>query len=383
MGVDPNVKLGKKTGTGKLGDTIAAECKDGYVEELAEGGSKNFVCGAKGKKEGDDPEWQAAFKCVPLQCPALAAPANGKFSCKPPKADGKATDYGTKCTLSCNKGFGVSPAGAAVYTCDTTKQFTGTGKCVAQECSAPTVKNGKTDCSGSVQEGGTCKPQCDDGFNAQGEFKCSGGNYVKKGACAKEGTTLKVTYYVQGSLTMSIKLPAGKTAEQMSQDKEFMADVSASIAAGLEGINPDDVIILSITVVPGRRLTEAAVRKLASGKLKVDYKVKVKSEAAGKAVTSQITDNKEAFEAAFTSKLQEEAGVEVEEISAEPPQIIEEVEESSAGGAGSGSSGGDDASSDDGDGSGAMIGGIVGAIAGVGLLGFCFYMYTKKNSSQE
>merc|ERR1711939_782590 len=110
-----------------------------------------------------------------------------------------------------------------------------------------------------------------------------------------------------------------------------------------------DVIILSITIVPGRRLTEAAVRKLASGKLKVDYKGKVKSEAAGKAVTSQITNNKEAFEAAFTSKLQEEAGVEVEEISAEPPQIIEEIEESSAGDAGSGSSGGDDASSDDGD----------------------------------
>merc|ERR1719183_1670298 len=110
---------------------------------------------------GSDPEYQANFKCAPLQCPAPTAPTNGKFNCKAPTADGKTTDFGTKCTLQCNQGFAVSGP-SAVYTCDATEQFTGTGTCAEQTCSAPKLGSGmsSTGCEGSVKEGATCKPTC-------------------------------------------------------------------------------------------------------------------------------------------------------------------------------------------------------------------------------
>merc|ERR1711959_231554 len=369
--------------TGKLGDTIGAKCKAGYTVSLGEGGKAQVICAAADAKAEGDVKWQAdGFKCAPVQCPALAAPPNGQFKCTAPTADGKATDFEATCSLVCNAGYAVS--GSPVYKCDATEQFTGTGTCKEQTCASPSMGSNMkgTSCgSDPVNEGTTCNVECNDGYVATGKFTCQGGAYVTDGACVKEGVKVVVDYYVQSDVVLTIGLPEGKTLEDVANDEDFKKSVAESIAAALDGIDADKITILSIRAV-GRRLEDANARRLGSGKLKVDYKIKVASKSDATKLTNTIKNDKANFEKEFAEALTEKSadmGITVESVEASDPTVIEDINEEATAQAAS------DAASEDSEdgGNGAMIGGIVGGIAGVGLLGFCFYMYSKKNSSQE
>jgi hypothetical protein len=364
---DAHMSLVSTTGS-QPADTAKVKCEEGYNLKPTDG---VFTCSSA--KAGADPEWTGDATCEAVKCAA------GSFDNGELVADGDGDyEFGDTGTLKCDSGFALE--GSSTYTCEASGEMVGTGSCAESKCAEPTLGTGmaSTSCSGAQGEGATCSITCEDGYTGQGEFKCSGGSYVKKGVCLKSGSGAKVTVktYVQGTITLTIVPPEGMTGEELAADPEFSASVAASLADALPGVDMDQITIISITIVSARRLQKGDGRELQASKLKVDYKVEVEDEAAAEKIKNEITTNKAAFQESFTKALEEKADVVVEAIEVSDPVVAEEyvVEEPAAAAA---------KEEEDGGGGGALIGGIVGGVGGVALLGFCFYMYSKKQQSQE
>jgi type II secretory pathway pseudopilin PulG len=216
-----------------------------------------------------------------------------------------------------------------------------------------------------------------------------------------------------------------QTEDDLKSDTQFMAGLRESLAAAvanasqaLKSITANDIQIRDITLTPARRLAGVtwSGRRLAQSKLSVDYAIAVPQSMAAQAaaMSSELASNTAAFQNTFETKYKaaETARLGYEPVIAttisttvgvetpaptQPPATMgpaptpaptpapppppptptptptpapapapapapKEEEES--------------------DGTGTIIGAAVGAIAGVGLLGFLFYMYKKKQAAE-
>merc|ERR1719235_380826 len=114
------------------------------------------------------------------------------------------------------------------------------------------------------------------------------------------------TYTVKSALTLDFgSLPENVTAESLAADPTFVSNVGASIASGL-GVDPSKVTITKITLVSSR-LSEAQDRQLQGPKLKVEYELVTTSLAEATAVQETLADptKSPSFAAAFTTALVE------------------------------------------------------------------------------
>merc|ERR1711937_673767 len=236
------------------------------------------------------------------------------------------------------------------------------------------------------------------------------------------------TYTVKSALTLSFgSLPENVTAESLAADTTFVANVADSIASGL-GVDPSKVTVTKIELV-SRRLSEAEKRQLQGTKLKVEYEMVTTSLSEATAVQETLADPTKAasFSAAFSTALvAKEASsgraVVVDEIVTEPATVTSKTETviiaptpAPAPGAGPApgpspapapppsptgtpapapapapagtpaptpSGDAEEAEEEEESDNGAMIGGIVGGVVGLGALGAAVYMF-KKKSAQE
>merc|ERR1712159_399892 len=236
------------------------------------------------------------------------------------------------------------------------------------------------------------------------------------------------TYTVKSALTLSFgSLPENVTAESLAADTTFVANVADSIASGL-GVDPSKVTVTKIELV-SRRLSEAEKRQLQGTKLKVEYEMVTTSLSEATAVQETLADPTKAasFSAAFSTALVEKEAasgraVVVDEIVTEPATVTSKTETviiaptpAPAPGAGPApgpspaptpppsppappapapapapagtpaptpSGDAEEAEEEEESDNGAMIGGIVGGVVGLGALGAAVYMF-KKKSAQE
>merc|ERR1719329_738737 len=269
-----------------------------------------------------------------------------------------------------------------------------------------------------------------------GQFTCRQGTWVidHPGSCvaiapttaapttaAATTTTVEIVTYIEHSVEI-VQDFGNKTADDLLADTSFLATVKTALVAGviaatpeLSGINEDSIIINGFTLTPVRRLANGG-RRLAAKSLKVDYSIIVPPGVATSPadLAASIVANKAAFESTMSTSYKEayeaatgspppgftgvtastEAGTRVvtvapsapsagsteapattkapattaapsptEAPSAPAPSPTEAPAAATA----------DEEESD----SGAMVGGIVGAIVGVAVLGGCYYMYKK------
>jgi hypothetical protein len=363
--------------TGVLGDTVTLTCKDGYKAV----GDGKLTCAAVEAKQEADAAWTTgSFKCEPVKCAAPAAPANGKYEC-----DGDA--FGSTCTLVCDAGYSVE--GTTPHKCGADEQYAGDQTCAMSACGAPRVGNNmkSTSCGTAAGEGDKCTPECNDGYEAAGTYDCVNGGFATQGACVKPGQTVVKVYYVKAAVTLTLTLPEGSSVADLKDDDKFIGSVKEALGASLgDDVSPADIEILSIS--EARRLAEAEnARRLGSGKLKIDYRIKVASKAAANTLSTKIKTEKAEFEKKFAETLTEkakDAGLEitVDGVESEDPQVIEEVDEAATAAT---EAGGDAASEEEGGGSGAIIGGVVGGVAGLALIGggVVYMKKSKSYASQE
>jgi len=228
------------------------------------------------------------------------------------------------------------------------------------------------------------------------------------------------TYTVKSALTLDFgSLPENVTAESLAADTTFVSNVASSIATGF-GVDPSKVTIIKIELVTRRLRDTAQVRELQGTKLKVEYELVTTSLAEATAVQEVLADptKSSSFAAAFTTALVEKEAasgraVTVKEIVPEAATVTSKTESvviaptptptpvaptptptptptpvtpepapapTPATPAPTPASESEDAE-EEGD-NGAVIGGVVGGIAGLGLLGGGFYAWRKK-SQQE
>merc|ERR1711937_490826 len=200
------------------------------------------------------------------------------------------------------------------------------------------------------------------------------------------------TYTVKSALTLSFgSLPENVTAESLAADTTFVANVADSIASGL-GVDPSKVTVTKIELV-SRRLSEAEKRQLQGSKLKVEYEMVTTSLSEATAVQETLADPTKAasFSAAFSTALVEKEAasgraVVVDEIVTEPATVTSKTETviiaPTPAPAPTPSGDAEEAEEEEESDNGAMIGGIVGGVVGLGALGAAVYMF-KKKSAQE
>merc|ERR1711907_177164 len=162
----------------------------------------------------------------------------------------------------------------------------------------------------------------------------------------------------------------------LAADATFVSNVAGSIAMGL-GVDASKVTVTKITVIT-RRLSEAAKRQLQGTKLKVEYELVTTSLAEATAVQETLADPTKAatFSAAFSAALVEKEAasgraIVVDEIVTAPATVTSKTEmvviaptpappppppptEEA------------EADAEEESDSGAMIGGIVGGVVGLG-----------------
>lgn len=365
-----NLKL---TGDAKklsLDDTREVSCDAGF--KLT--GSAEIKCSAD--KEGKGIKFQAtgeAPKCEPITCDTPPTVSGGTF------ADGACkSELGTTCFLSCGSSSRLD--GSSSFTCGSDGKYAGSGSCVAATCSAPTVSGGSTDCSGTVEAGATCTITCDGGNEPQGKFVCSGvsaaAEYSETGSC--QAGAVKKT-----QVTQKVEMQVEGNAEEIAQDPAFQNPIRAAMLKQY-GVEDKDLVTI-FTGVNTRRLQAAAApgRRLA-GTIIIEATVTVEDEAAAAAVAEKMEDTA-TLETALVEAAAE-GGVVVTAVSASKPVqatvYIEEEEEEGTTTTTTGAAASEE-ESDDGGGNAALIGGVVGGIGGVAIIGIGFYMYSKKNQSQE
>merc|ERR1712182_166825 len=177
------------------------------------------------------------------------------------------------------------------------------------------------------------------------------------------------TYTLKSALTLDFgSLPENVTAESLAADTTFVSNVGTSIASAL-GVDASKITITKITIVT-RRLSEAHERQLQGPKLKVEYELVTTSLPEATAVQETLADptKSASFASAFTEALVEKeaaAGrtVVVKEIVPEAATVTSKTEVVVVTPAPAPPS--EESSEEEGD-NGALIGGVVGGVVGVG-----------------
>lgn len=351
-----NIKL---SGSGsKHEDTRTVSCEEGYklsgpdkIQCLADPGGS----GIKFQADGDP------------TCTAV--------TCDPPSVSGGSfgtcgNKVGDTCILDCGD---QKLSGSRTFSCGKDGMWDGSGTCVAPSCSAPAVAGGKTDCDGqqSVDAGATCTITCDDGSAAQGSFVCAGLSveWSKTGVCGAGEQAYQVAFVVEITVDGDFD----------TNNKE-LTDGFCNVVADALGASPEQVEC-AFTVRTVRRLAAAPGRRLAAI-VTVDVTATLKDKAQAESVVAKASD-----QAAFSAAIVEGAknvGVTVTCVAVSKPQLAEVyIQETTAAVTTSTTTTGKKAAAEEESGSGAIIGGVVGAIAGLALLGAAFWFYSKKTSSQE
>jgi hypothetical protein len=220
------------------------------------------------------------------------------------------------------------------------------------------------------------------------------------------------TFTIKSALTLEFgSLPENVTGASLAADSTFVTNVADSIATGL-GVDPSKVTITNIIIIT-RRLSEAQKRQLQGAKLKIEYELVTTDPAEAQAVEETLDDPTKAagFASAFSTALVEKEAasgrtVVVKEIVPEKAVVTSVTEAviiapTPAPGPSSdptptptptptppaasptpapapAAEKEEEEESDN----GAVIGGAVGGVVGVGVLGAVFYMYKKKNAQE-
>merc|ERR1712193_331338 len=207
------------------------------------------------------------------------------------------------------------------------------------------------------------------------------------------------TYTIKSALTLTFgSLPENVTAEALAADTTFVSNVACALADSL-GVDCSKITITTIELV-SRRLSQAQERQLQGTKLKVEYELVTTSLAEATAVETTLNDPTKAssFAAAFTTALVEKEAasgraVEITDIAPEPATVTSVTETviiaptPTPGAPGPSPAPAPatpaptpaeaEAEEEESD-NGALIGGVVGGVVGVGVLGGAAYMYSKK-----
>jgi hypothetical protein len=271
-----------------------------------------------------------------------------------------------------------------------------------------------------------------------GQFTCQQGTWSidHPGSCvvvpvttvaptsAVTTTTVETKTYIDHKVTI-VQDFGNKTSDDLMADTGFLGALKTSLVAGvvaatpeLAGIDEDSITINSLTLTAVRRLADGG-RRLAASSLEVDYSILVPASVTTSAadLAANIVANKAVFETTMSTSYaaeyekatgsapvglvvtaSTEAGVKTVTVppATEAPATEAPATEAPATEAPTESptkatapppspteapapaTSEEEEESD----SGAMIGGIVGAIVGVAVLGGCYYMYKKKNAQE-
>jgi hypothetical protein len=396
------------------------QCKAGHQPK---NGIDAFTClygtysGFSGAPDNVLPE------CELAPCPGSEKPqvAGGLVSDCTVQKNG--VDYfGSVCTVRCDPGYEL--VGAATMECEVTDiiastgegapnakpKFSTPGTCKARLCgSLPTIANGKVgkqECSaGGCIVGDSAEITCDEGYEPKqgttATVKCGAVAEVSEAdvawsvndfECVKkappptpaptDGTTEVVeVFYVKASITITIALPEGVTAEDLKDDADFMDAVKKALSAST-GKSVSDIEITDIQVVEARlrRLLaeEAPARRLASGTLKIDFRVKAASAAEAESLKTSISEGGDAFKETFKKTLEENSDVTVESMELSEPEVeVDTITQPAKPSGPSAAADSDDEEEEDSN-IGVIIGAVVGGVGGLALLGVCYYMFTKR-----
>lgn len=197
-----------------------------------------------------------------------------------------------------------------------------------------------------------------------------GNEYSAKATCG----AAELVYKVKQTFELTIE---GSAAD--AKTPEFKDGVVTELA-GVYGVSKESVEVV-IDAVDVRRLEAAPGRRLAA-KVTITSTVTVKDKSTADKVATAMGDT-----AALDGALKaagEAAGVKVTSVTASAPTTTTDfVTDTGATGTGGTGTGSTAAAEEEGDNSGVIIGAVVGAIGGLGLLGAAFFFYSKKTSSQE
>merc|ERR1711977_3323 len=221
------------------------------------------------------------------------------------------------------------------------------------------------------------------------------------------------TFTIKSALTLSFaSLPENVTAASLAADTAFVSNVAGSIATGL-GVDPSTITITKIELITARRL-EDEQRRLSGVKLKIEYELVTTDASVATAVQDTLSDptKTSAFTSAFSAALVEKEAasgrtIAVAEITSDAPVVTSVTEvvtiteppppapgapapapapapASPATPAGTPAPTPAPAKEEEEEESdnGAIIGGAVGGVVGLGVLGRAVYMFKKKPSQE-
>lgn len=251
-------------------------------------------------------------------------------------------------------------------------------------------------CSASMSDGDTCTVTCGSGMTATGNFVCLGGEFAGLSTCYDSSDSNLVVEEVQmisSTLRMTLDL------DGVSMDKAKTA-ISKSLSTAL-GVDPTNVIVDGITEISGRRLDASSQRRLAGAAYDISYQVAVPDGTDPSTLMAKATDIAtpgSAVSTAFTNAMQSESlPVSDLELVSAPKQFTATVVKNSDGSivtpapdivAAPAPGGKTDspapAEESGGGGMGAVIGGVVGGLFGLGIVGaLVYYFVIRKKSQQE
>jgi len=373
-----------------FGAVVEVACKAGFRPK--KGTANKLTCAVQEVDSSKAASWQGEVACEPVACAAAPeAPAQGKFEdCSGDKK------FGDRCSLSCDAGFEVV-GGDGAFECGAEGIWLSGGRCeTVTACAAPELGEHmeSTSCPAGteVASDSKCSVTCAEGYEASGDFLCHHAAYAEVPVCTKKGSKVEAKTYVTGSLALSLATPEGKTAEDLAKDPAFKKAAGAAVAATLKK-EASEVEITKVAVVAapaGRRLEAAMILRGNSGAtarrteeakdtatLTVEYRILVADAAAAAALQKEIAAvSPEQFKKDFATTLEKEyEGVTVEALTVEPTRTtveysVQEPEPVSK-------------TVDSSSGSGALIGGIFGAIAGVCLVAGGIYFLKNKGSGAK
>jgi len=231
---------------------------------------------------------------------------------------------------------------------------------------------------------------------------------------------------VASSMTIKQSFPEGTTGDSLLADTGYVDSVESGIAAGLGGdYTKDDTTVTSFVLgaapaadpapapaadpapapAPAPRRLQGSARRLPEMSLEVNYEIEVKDATAAASIKATLADpaKREAFTNSFVAAYvaaEADKGRTVEGVvvtqSAEttvrteqrvvpapapPPTPAPSGPAPSPGPAPAPAAPAAEEEESE-DGSAGIIGGVVGVVAGVGILGGAFYMYKKKQASE-
>jgi len=389
-------------------DVCEVKCDAGY--RLSTSGATTATCGT----QTDDPEAKVAWQlsagtpstlCEMITCTTPVS-SNGAFALV--SGEGITSVW----ALACSNGFmGVASTGlTAMCTSDGTVANAAGGTTVPSCTSAPGCSGTDTayesvtgatgsDCGKSMSDGDTCTVSCETGKTATGSFECLSGSLSPFSTCFDSSdSSLQV---------VEVKMLKAKIRATLDLSSTSIAEatpgVSKSLATAL-AVDSKDVIVNEFVEV-NRRLDASSQRRLAGSSYDIGYQVIIPDgvnplDILAKA--SDIATPGSAVSAAFTNAMQSESlPVSDLELVSAPRQYTATVVRSpdgdvvtpapttatavDKGGSGVVNPGAADAAEEDdgGGGAGAIIGGVIGGLFGVGIVGFLVYWFVIRKKSQQ